>query len=652
MNKWVILALVFSFSLVNADSFTGYVNGNFGRPVSLSAGTGVHDCENYSDPGDCHIAQSGAQKVCFGSDTFSASYTAYQDHIGDIARNCRWASHPTQGQGCYNFVEYGGAFPPSGSSPGFDTISCFYGTPSDSNCNWVVGSFVARSGYCQLSGLSMDILYPTSRQDCGAYGDTWGRNYFSSNGVNYQLPSVSNSHSKGVCFDTCEEVGSSVIDYELCTPGSSYKREFTSAFAVCPRTQRDDACLNSAVLRDYSCDGSPMYSPGDVGYGFLDSNSMLDGTDAVYVDTDCSVLFPSASPECNPLCGSLAPGAGQNVCISAKEIGECDSGSCVEGARKDLDNSQTVLNQFLVDCGSFGGNVQWVQGASFGEYGGYNVGLLWVNQNYPPIPPWDTVSDRTNFPFEVCGDDESEYNIGSYCCDNADDYIDTVVDNVPSDPLDMNGDYCINNGGCGDGIVSGTELCDARYVLYSEYNLSGLGFQEYRKVFGNDSACSAGFYCTETCDDCVVDPTYNVTPSCDNGTIDPGEDCDGSDLNGQDCSSQGWDDGVLDCYPLGHANECTFNVSGCYNITTGPGPDPVEGPDEYIIYGLCSDDGDDDEYGEMNWTIYDNAGLSVNNGVTSCILDRESIPGFSLISFLIFINIIFGFYYLNKKVFK
>ncbi|MBD3868355.1 MAG: trypsin-like peptidase domain-containing protein [Acidobacteria bacterium] len=54
-------------------------------------------------------------------------------------------------------------------------------------------------------------------------------------------------------------------------------------------------------------------------------------------------------------------------------------------------------------------------------------------------------------------------------------------------------------------------------------------------------------------DECVVVPS-----TCDGGVIDPGEDCDGTDLGGETCVSQGFDSGVLAC-----SGSCSFDTSGC-----------------------------------------------------------------------------------------
>ncbi len=46
--------------------------------------------------------------------------------------------------------------------------------------------------------------------------------------------------------------------------------------------------------------------------------------------------------------------------------------------------------------------------------------------------------------------------------------------------------------------------------------------------------------------------------SCGNDGVDPGEDCDGRDLAGNDCAGLGFVDGTLACNP-----DCTFDTSGC-----------------------------------------------------------------------------------------
>jgi len=46
--------------------------------------------------------------------------------------------------------------------------------------------------------------------------------------------------------------------------------------------------------------------------------------------------------------------------------------------------------------------------------------------------------------------------------------------------------------------------------------------------------------------------------------VDSGEDCDGTNLDGETCSTQGFDDGTLSC-----DGSCGFDTSGCYDYTCG-----------------------------------------------------------------------------------
>jgi hypothetical protein len=67
------------------------------------------------------------------------------------------------------------------------------------------------------------------------------------------------------------------------------------------------------------------------------------------------------------------------------------------------------------------------------------------------------------------------------------------------------------------------------------------------------------------------DPTTegdgDPTPTCGNGIVDPGEQCDGANLNGFSCVDLGYSGGMLACDPL----TCTFDASGCTTNTDGGG---------------------------------------------------------------------------------
>jgi len=61
----------------------------------------------------------------------------------------------------------------------------------------------------------------------------------------------------------------------------------------------------------------------------------------------------------------------------------------------------------------------------------------------------------------------------------------------------------------------------------------------------------------------VNDPDGQVPPTCGNGVVETGEQCDGSDLGGESCLTRGFESGSLGC-----TAQCTFDVSDC--DSTGP----------------------------------------------------------------------------------
>lgn len=66
-------------------------------------------------------------------------------------------------------------------------------------------------------------------------------------------------------------------------------------------------------------------------------------------------------------------------------------------------------------------------------------------------------------------------------------------------------------------------------------------------------------------DDCTFD-TSQCTVNCGNGTIEAPEACDGVNLDGEDCLTQGFDAGTLGC-----ALDCQFDTSACVMFSCGDG---------------------------------------------------------------------------------
>jgi hypothetical protein len=96
---------------------------------------------------------------------------------------------------------------------------------------------------------------------------------------------------------------------------------------------------------------------------------------------------------------------------------------------------------------------------------------------------------------------------------------------------------------CSDGNIDGPEVCDGG-------NLGGYGCGDLGYVSGT-------LACSDTC--LEFDPAgCMAAPSCGDGTIDVGEQCEGADLGGQTCEGLGFTGGTLAC-----TGGCGYDTSGC-----------------------------------------------------------------------------------------
>jgi len=104
---------------------------------------------------------------------------------------------------------------------------------------------------------------------------------------------------------------------------------------------------------------------------------------------------------------------------------------------------------------------------------------------------------------------------------------------------------CTPPPNCGNGAIDTPEECD-------DTNLDGNDCTSVGNYVGGTLACAT---------DCTFD-TSSCTPppDCGNGAIDANEDCDASNLDGNDCASVGggFAGGTLAC-----ENDCTFDTGGC-----------------------------------------------------------------------------------------
>lgn len=94
---------------------------------------------------------------------------------------------------------------------------------------------------------------------------------------------------------------------------------------------------------------------------------------------------------------------------------------------------------------------------------------------------------------------------------------------------------------CGNGVIGKFEMCDDGSANTDNPNTNCYG--------GTFS------YCSLTC----TTETASCDHYCGDGVIDAGEGCDGTNLGGESCISQGFNQtGSLTCNP-----DCSFNFVGC-----------------------------------------------------------------------------------------
>jgi hypothetical protein len=117
---------------------------------------------------------------------------------------------------------------------------------------------------------------------------------------------------------------------------------------------------------------------------------------------------------------------------------------------------------------------------------------------------------------------------------------------------------------CGDGVVGGDEQCDCgpmgdgcTAAQLANQSCTTRPSPAGGNYGGGTLACNSPESCTFDESGCYY---------CGDGAIDPGEQCDGADLGGATCQSQGFDAGSLSC-----TNTCTLNTSNCVTYVCGNG---------------------------------------------------------------------------------
>ncbi|HRV18850.1 MAG TPA: hypothetical protein P5317_12675, partial [Myxococcota bacterium] len=109
---------------------------------------------------------------------------------------------------------------------------------------------------------------------------------------------------------------------------------------------------------------------------------------------------------------------------------------------------------------------------------------------------------------------------------------------------------------CGNGVIDAGEQCDGANL--NEQTCESQGFD------------GGTLSCTTTCQFNTTGCT-KLPPDCGNGEIDGDEQCDGTNLNSQSCETQGFDGGTLSCTAA-----CQFDTTGCTKIESDCGNGVIE----------------------------------------------------------------------------
>ena len=259
---------------------------------------------------------------------------------------------------------------------------------------------------------------------------------------------------------------------------------------------------------------------------------------------------------------------------------------------------------------------------------------------------YTSADNRLNIDGATCVKEQTSCGLDQFCLFTYADKYNSHISSCTNNPYGnkicciVDTSFVCNN----NGVMDSGEFCDG-----TDFGLSGgsTSCADFNPIYVSGEL---------SCNDCIINVSACSMTECGNNIIEAGEQCEiGADLvwgtwddnlTGENCSTQSWDNGPLRCYPTGHGSQCLFNESGCFDDTTSD--PPVAGPNEYYVYTPCGDDGNGDEYGISNWTVYTGEGTELDTGSVLCYLDSSDIPLFGGISFVFFIIILGGFYY-NEK---
>ncbi|MFH1332316.1 MAG: MopE-related protein [archaeon] len=150
------------------------------------------------------------------------------------------------------------------------------------------------------------------------------------------------------------------------------------------------------------------------------------------------------------------------------------------------------------------------------------------------------------------------FNLNGMTCSDFDSYTGgTLVCNAPGTVKEchFNTASCTpdNPGICGNNQINDGEECDGM-------NLDGKSCTDFDNFISGSLSC----YPQGNALACLLDTSQCVAPQpvCGNAIVESGEECDGSNLNGQSCTSMGFAGGTLLCEV-----DCSYDYSSCESVS-------------------------------------------------------------------------------------
>ncbi len=368
-----------------------------------------------------------------------------------------------------------------------------------------------------------------------------------------------------------------------------------------------DGCGGNCNIEDgWDCHGQPSVCTKLCGNGTLDPGEQCDG--ALLGGQTCTSLGAGYTG------GTLGCGQSCTFDTANCELPTCGNGAIDAGEQCDgvLLNDQTCeglgfIGGSLLCTGACGYDVSHCVPITCGD-GIISTGEACDDGNQGSgdgcnvlcsiEAGWDCTGEPSTCT-ELCGN--GTLDAGEQCDGNALGGADCVSRGFDAGTLSCDGECLFDTSGCrmatcGDGHADTGEDCDGADLGGATCQSLGFvsgGLQCTTNCGFNTSACvppvcgdgvitaSAGEQCddndTDSGDGCnaacqvengwICDNEPSVCElSCGNSQWNPGEECDGGDLHGGTCVSEGFAGGTLGC-----DTDCTYDTSGCQAAICGNG---------------------------------------------------------------------------------